>query len=287
MSSPSRPFALLVLLSLAVLALPLCADIPGSSISEERVKELVTLTQEVSEARKTLLSSEVLPEVEKRYHARHPEFVKPTVPLLKNQHAVEWTRNALAAKLDEQIPLPSQEEQNRLAAEKYPIYKVGDRVRVTYWASTNKRATIEGVITALRNGNVQINNSVHFAVTNMKGIEGNEAETLKMDARRSGELRQAFIEEMMRDLEMKRQQWAAEHREEILQQGEALTAVENEQNGYTFFQGLWLEPADLVQEVVTDTLEKSLGDSSRFASLLQRENRASLGGALQDRKSVV
>lgn len=286
MTLASRLHAFLAVLAVLVWISSARADIPGSKISEDRISELSELTMEVATALKSMDEQIVVPEVGKRYREAHPDFIKPTGKLRKNQHAVEWAGKAIAAKLDELIPLPSEAEQQQLAAEKYPIYKIGDRVKVTYRASATKNETVEGVITGLRYGNIQINNAQRFSVNDMRKVEGNEEEALKMDARKSEELRQQFIAEMLRDLEMKRAQWTAEHREEYLKMGEAAIGVENESLGYTNYNGLWLEPDDFLQEVVGDALVKAMGDSSRFAQNAQKENRENLGAAIQAQAMV-
>ena len=156
---------------------------------------------------------------------------------------------ALQRALDQALPKLSDEELQRQAEQKYPLYKVGDRVRINFSANNQTTKTVDGIYYGTLGSLVKVG-KFRIRLDDMANIEGNDVEILKFSPDATEELRKKYIQQLQYDNAKKREEFTDEKREGIVRITIGSFSKSNEEAGYTWFDGAWLKPIDYMTAIV-------------------------------------
>lgn len=164
----------------------------------------------------------------------------------------ELIRRALKA-----YPNYSDSELRQRAAEIYPLYKLNQRVKVKYHKRAGIVDTAEGVFKGMRGGNIVLGSQL-IRLADLQGIEGNDGshgEIAKFDKMLNQRLRDEWMEKYREESAVSRKDYESSHREEVREEQKSKEFLENQENGYTFWDDEWFTPEALVVRIATDTVE--------------------------------
>lgn len=245
-----------VLLSISVLGQeikPLA--IPPGEQSIERVKTAATLAEGYFERNGTAASSV---EISRRLLQ---EFLEKCdglseVPKKASPLAIADCETASQLHLRQaamkKFPVLTDKELTKLAEKAYPLYKVGEKVKVNYMGNPRYGTTVEGTYYGTQGGIVRVGKH-RIRLADMEGIEGNDVEMLKFNADAAGELRLKYIDKLKRNQDEARNFFLKEESEAFFTEELKACAAQNEADGYTAFGGSWLKPSALLTAVVEQT----------------------------------
>ena len=253
----SRTLALViavVLMSAAVKAeLALPTSIPGGEHSKQRLE---------------ILKREML----KYYRANPNAGIDAAAQTVGKQTAKAWAgyvtnskpydvddclqeaRSRIEKAAEKAFPLASDEVLEKMAEEKFPLYKIGDRVKVLYRMNPQYPSKAEGVFNGERNGYLRIGqNSIRRE--DMAGVAGNEVEILKFDPVATDKKRKKFIRDERFRISDGRKDFVEKNEEAILLNTLKDFTAKNEASGFTCFNGEWLAPSELVTKIAQKCLD--------------------------------
>ncbi len=156
----------------------------------------------------------------------------------------------LEERMERAIPIPSAEELQAEAEAKFPLYKLGEKVKVTY-KSPNKDIPnmYEGYYRGTAGPYIKIG-SFPIRIQDMREVEGNEAEILKFDPQATEVKRREYIRDKKAELNDKRATFLKEQRGVSTIQLIDDTVDANEAAGYTYLRGEWMTADQVLQHAV-------------------------------------
>ena len=147
-----------------------------------------------------------------------------------------------------QFPLYTKEQLAEQAAEKYPLYKIGDRIKVSYMFNPRTAQTVSGIYHGTQGGLVRVG-KYRFRLRDMDGIKDNEAEIQKLDPDGTAILRKEFMEELAEKNTKGHEKFLRDHVEEYQKEALNKSSEANEARGFTFDGETWLSPQALLEEM--------------------------------------
>ena len=160
------------------------------------------------------------------------------------------------------FPLASDDILEKMAEEKFPLYKIGDRVKVLYRVNPQYPSKAEGVFNGERNGYLRIGQS-SIRREDMAGVTGNEAEILKFDSVATEKKRKKFIRDEKFRISDGRKDFIEKNEEAILANTIKDFTAKNEASGFTCFNGKWYAPAELLTTLAKKCLDDFLQEALR------------------------
>ncbi|MBR6057980.1 MAG: hypothetical protein IKP58_07420 [Victivallales bacterium] len=158
----------------------------------------------------------------------------------------------LEERMEHALPIPSDEELALEAEKKFPLYKLGEKVKVTYMSPNQNKdipTMYEGYYRGTTGPYIKIN-SMPILIQHMKQVEGNELEILKFDPQGTAARRKEYIREKKNEINDKRVAFLKEQRGFSAIQLIDNTVDANESAGYTYADGEWLEVEKLLLHAV-------------------------------------
>ena len=189
-----------------------------------------------------------------------PDFLQkfPNIPPVPKKSAInldDALKNKdkfLEERMEHAFPIPSDEELKLEAEKKFPLYKLGEKVKVTY-KSPNQNKDIpnmyEGYYRGTTGPYIRIN-STPIRIQDMRQVEGNELEILKFDPQGTAARRKEYILERKAEVNDKRATFLKEQRGFSTIQLIDNTVDANEAAGYTYANGEWLDVEGLLLRAV-------------------------------------
>ena len=164
----------------------------------------------------------------------------------------------LEERMERAIPIPSNEELQAEAEAKFPLYKPGEKVKVTY-KSPNKDIPnmYEGYYRGKSGPYIKIN-SFPIRIQDMREVEGNELEILKFDPQATEAKRMEYIRDKKAEINDKRATFLKEQRGISTIQLIDDTVDANEAAGYTYLRGEWMTVDQVLQYAVARAKQKIL-----------------------------
>jgi len=162
----------------------------------------------------------------------------------------------LEERMERAIPIPSAEELQAEAEAKFPLYKLGEKVKVTY-KSPNKDIPnmYEGYYRGTAGPYIKIG-SFPIRIQDMREVEGNEAEILKFDPQATEVKRREYIRDKKAELNDKRATFLKEQRGVSTIQLIDDTVDANEAAGYTYLRGEWMTADQVLEHAVARAKQK-------------------------------
>jgi len=166
----------------------------------------------------------------------------------------------LEERMEREIPIPSNEELQAEAEKQFPLYKPGEKVKVTY-KSPNKDIPnmYEGYYRGTAGPYVKIG-SFPIRIQDMREVEGNEVEILKFDPQATAVKRREYIRDKKAELNDKRAAFLKEQRGVSTIQLIDDTVDANEAAGYTYLRGEWMTAEQVLNYAVARAKQKIRND---------------------------
>ena len=165
-------------------------------------------------------------------------------PVVEIKKTAEEMTNKQA---EEKFPFPNRKEKELEAVKKFPKFKVGDKVSVTFYPTPARPQKASGSIRSMSNEKVKIN----FSTVNIDDIE----DPIMRDGMRpavTDKNRQDYVDDIFADIRKER----ARYYNDNLQLNADSIIAQNEKNGFILTGGKW-QPAS---EYSTSLLENKLSD---------------------------
>ena len=240
------------------------------SASARRVREMRELAGKYF--RKHGTNARIYPavrSVSQRFLQKHPIPQYPVQPPKTSLDALHAARERMRELVDEELPPLKEEEVKARAAEKYPIYEVGDVVTVTYLPNPARKTTVTGVYRG-RQGEYLIVGGRRIHLHDFRVLEENQEELIKFDTEKSMQLRDQFIERAYEKQQKAREAVREAHWKEIRREEHRKAVDWNERNGYIFLDGDW-ERLRNVLSVVVRRVRQSLREKEAVAAAEETE----------------
>ena len=188
--------------------------------------------------------------VRKQIVAEHPGIdfnpQKPALTILDCENNTAMKLREAAAKKYPDIPA-AQLAKN--AEEAYPLYKVGERVRVTYKSNPKYPETAEGIYGGVVSGAVRVG-SRRIRLRDMAEIENNNVEIQKFDKELNEKLRKEHIRKQEKDLILQRREFVEKNWNQFFEQEIKHCSIINEKSGYVFHNGYWQRFSTAIEEAI-------------------------------------
>ncbi|MBQ6472433.1 MAG: hypothetical protein IJJ33_10650 [Victivallales bacterium] len=157
-------------------------------------------------------------------------------------------KDALEQEATRQFPIYTKEQLTEQAANKYPLYKVGERIKVSFMFNPRTAQTVSGIYQGTQGGLVRVG-KYRFRLRDMDGIKDNETEIQKLDPDGTAILRKEFMEELAEKNTKGHEKFLRDHAEEYQKEALNKSSVTNEERGFTFSGEAWLTPLALLEEM--------------------------------------
>ena len=191
----SRTFALmsaaLLVAAMAYAELTLPTSIPGSERSKQRVEQLEGALLKYYRKNPNATTSAAAQTIGRQTSSAWKNYIANSKPYTPDDCSDE-ARSRIDKAAEKAFPLASDAELEAMAEKKYPLYKVGERVKVLYRTNPQYPSKIEGVFKGERNGYLRIGQS-SIRREDMASVAGNEEEILKFDQAATEKVRKTFI----------------------------------------------------------------------------------------------
>lgn len=265
----SRTFALMsaALLAAAVAYAELTqpASIPGSKRSKQRIEQLEGALLNYYRANPNASTGAAAQAIGRQTSGAWKRYIANSKPYTVDDCLLE-ARSRIDKAAEKAFPLASDAELEAMAEKKYPLYKVGERVKVLFRTNPQYPSKIEGVFKGERNGYLRIGQS-SIRREDMASVAGNEAEILKFDSVATEKMRKNFIRQQRFAVADGRKEFIEKNENEILQSTLKDFTERNEESGFTCLDGAWLNPNELLEQ-----LAKKAKDS--FSQEQEQERQA-------------
>lgn len=188
--------------------------------------------------------------VRKQIIADHPGIdfnpQKPALTILDCENNTATKLREAAVKKYPDIPA-AQLAKN--AEDAYPLYKVGERVRVIYKSNPKYPETAEGVFGGVASGAVRVG-SRRIRLRDMAEIENNNVEIQKFDKELNEKLRKEHIRKQEKDLVLLRRDFVEKNWNQFFEQEIKHCSIINEKSGYVFHNGYWQRFSTAIEEAI-------------------------------------
>ncbi|MBR6374266.1 MAG: hypothetical protein IKS20_13890, partial [Victivallales bacterium] len=233
--------------AVAYAELTLPTSIPGSERSKQRVEQLESTLLKYYRKNPNATTSAAAQTIEKQTSSAWKNYIANSRPYTVDDCLLE-ARSRIEKAAEKAFPLASDAELEAMAEKKYPLYKVGERVKVLYRTNPQYPSKIEGVFKGERNGYLRIGQS-SIRREDMASVAGNEEEILKFDQAATEKVRKTFIRNQRFAAADGRKEFIEKNENEIMQSTlKDFTAI-NEERGFTYLDGAWLNPTELLEQL--------------------------------------
>ncbi|MCM8528762.1 MAG: hypothetical protein NE327_19715 [Lentisphaeraceae bacterium] len=146
---------------------------------------------------------------------------------------------------EEKFPFPNRKEKELEAIKKFPKFKVGDKVTVTFYPTPTRPQKASGAIRSMTKDKVKIN----FSTVNIDDIK----DPIMRDGMRpdvTDKNREKYVDDIFADVRKER----AKYFNENLQPNAEAIIAQNEKSGFILASGKWQTPADYSTTLLTSKL---------------------------------
>jgi len=153
---------------------------------------------------------------------------------------------ALEQDASREFPIYTKAQLAEQAEKKYPLYKQGERIKVSYMLNPRTVNTVSGIYNGTQGGLVKVG-KFRFRLRDMDGIKDNEAEIQKLDPEGTAILRKEYMEELAEKNAKGHEKFLRDHAEEYQKAALNKSSETNESCGFTFNGENWLSPVAILE----------------------------------------
>ncbi len=188
-------------------------------------------------------------------------------PLIGEADSERAALQELEEEIERQYPHYTAQQLKEKAAEKLPMYKKGDYVKIRYKKGKNKSVEIRGTFTRTQNGNIVLDNRTRIKLNDLDDIAENEGmfgERAKFDDKLNASYRRQWIHEYEAKASAGRKNFESENREKYLEERIAKDQITNIKNGYTYWHDQWYNIDELLRENAQSFISKLENERERM-----------------------